>query len=188
MYRNDLESIWEEVLLFLVPFWRLGFDTFWCCVLDLVIFSYFLSNIFNGAKCLIYINLCTFHVKKNSARLQWYSCARYKAPGPLVLLVHTIIKEFNNNCIIVSCIIGDNNFLRQVTNMFNDIPPLNIHILEQREKEGDLTQSYDKTPYTTENSKTKGRHINATKSFDYTTIADRLRTVSWSNESSNWCG
>ena len=39
---------------------------------------------FNGEKCLIYINLCTFHVKKNSARLQWYSCARYKAPGPLV--------------------------------------------------------------------------------------------------------
>ena len=38
---------------------------------------------FYGAKCLIYINLCTFHVKENSARLQWYSCARYKAPGPL---------------------------------------------------------------------------------------------------------
>ena len=41
---------------------------------------------FYGAKCLIYSNLCTFHVKENSARLQWYSCARYKAPGPLVLI------------------------------------------------------------------------------------------------------
>ena len=60
----------------------------------------------------------------------------------------------------------------------------NIH----REKEGDLTQSYDKTPIPTENSKTKGQHTNATKTFDYTTIADRLRTVSWSNKSSNWCG
>ena len=27
------------------------------------------------------------------------------------------------------------------------------------------------------------QHINATKNFDYTTIADRLRTVSWGNDS-----
>ena len=55
--------------------------------------------------------------------------------------------------------------------------------LIQREKEGDLTQSYDKTPYTNrkfENQRTT--HTNATKNFDYTTIADRLRTVSWSNK------
>ena len=45
-----------------------------------------------------------------------------------------------------------------------------------------------KPPIPTENSKTKGQHTNATKIFDYTTIADRLRTVSWSNKSSNWCG
>ena len=55
------------------------------------------------------------------------------------------------------------------------------------EKE-DLTQSYDKSPYTNrkfENQRTTDkRHQN----FDYTTIADRLRTVSWSNKSSNWCG
>ena len=53
----------------------------------------------------------------------------------------------------------------------------------QREKEGDLTQSYDRTPYTNrkfENQRTT--HTNATKNFDYTTIADRLRTVSWSNK------
>ena len=53
----------------------------------------------------------------------------------------------------------------------------------QGEKEGDLTQSYDKTPYTNrkyENQRTT--HTNATKNFDYTTIADRLRTVSWSNK------
>ena len=40
-----------------------------------------------------------------------------------------------------------------------------------REKEGDLTQSYDKTPYTNrkfENQRTT--HTNATKNFDYTTI------------------
>ena len=52
-----------------------------------------------------------------------------------------------------------------------------------REKEGHLTQSYDKTPYTNrkfENQRTTHkRHQN----FDYTTIADRLRTVSWSNNS-----
>ena len=63
-----------------------------CTVLDLVISTYF--NHVNGAKCLIHINLCAESdlfpflfsciYKKNSTRLQWYSCARYKAPGPLV--------------------------------------------------------------------------------------------------------
>ena len=47
-------------------------------------FHLFSFKYFNRAKCLIYINLCIFRVKKNSAGLQWYSCARYKAPGPLV--------------------------------------------------------------------------------------------------------
>ena len=49
------------------------------------------------------------------------------------------------------------------------------------EKKGrDLTQSYDKSPYTDRNiQKAMWQHKNATKNFDYTTIADRLRTVSW---------
>ena len=51
------------------------------------------------------------------------------------------------------------------------------------EKDGDLTQSYDKNPIPTEKSKTNGQYKNATKNFDYTTIADRRRTVSWSNKS-----
>ena len=37
-------------------------------------------------------------------------------------------------------------------------------------------------PTRTEKSKTQRDNIkNATKDFDYTTIADRLRTISWSN-------
>ena len=64
---------------------------------------------------------------------------------------------------------------------------LKVHI-EKREKEGDLTQSYDKTPYTNRKLENQRTTHNATKNFDYTTIADRLRTVSWSNKSSNWCG
>ena len=40
-----------------------------------------------------------------------------------------------------------------------------------------------KTPTPTENSKNNGQHKNATKKFDYTTIEDQLRTVSWSNNS-----
>ena len=40
-----------------------------------------------------------------------------------------------------------------------------------------------KTLIPTEKSKNNGQHKNATKNFDYTTIADRLRTVSWSNNS-----
>ena len=52
------------------------------------------------------------------------------------------------------------------------------------EHERDLTQSYDKSPYTNRKiQKATWQHKNATKNFDYTKIADRLRTVSWSNNS-----
>ena len=47
-----------------------------------------------------------------------------------------------------------------------------------------LTQSYDKNPYTHRKiQEASWQHKNATKNFDYTTIGDRLRTVSWSNSS-----
>ena len=53
-----------------------------------------------------------------------------------------------------------------------------------REKGRDLTQSCDKNPFTHRTiQKATWQHKNATKNFDYTTIADRLRTVSWSNSS-----
>ena len=52
-----------------------------------------------------------------------------------------------------------------------------------REKEGDLARSCDENPYTNRKFKkeltTQKRHQN----FDYTTIMDRLRIVSWSNNS-----
>ena len=52
------------------------------------------------------------------------------------------------------------------------------------EKGRDLTQSCDKNPYIHRTiQKATWQHKNATKNFDYTTIADRLRTVSWSNSS-----
>ena len=52
-----------------------------------------------------------------------------------------------------------------------------------REKGSDLTQSCDKSPYTHRKIQKatwqlKKRH----KNFDNTTIADRLSTVSWSND------
>ena len=53
----------------------------------------------------------------------------------------------------------------------------------QIETEGDLTRSYDKNPYTNNKFEnqltTQKRHQN----FDYTTIADRIRTFSSSNNS-----
>ena len=58
-------------------------------------FHLFSFKYFNGAKCLIYINLCTFHVKKNSSRLQRYSCARYKAPGPQVIIKGSYSTDFH---------------------------------------------------------------------------------------------
>ena len=52
---------------------------------------------------------------------------------------------------------------------------------KEREKGRDLTQFYDKSPYThgkIRNVRTQKRYQN----IDYTTIAGRLRTVSWSND------
>ena len=60
---------------------------------------------------------------------------------------------------------------------------MKVKIENNREKEGDLTQYYDKTLIPTENSNTNGQHKHATNNFDYTTIAYRLQTVSWSNNS-----
>ena len=55
----------------------------------------------------------------------------------------------------------------------------------QREKEGYLTKSYDKSPFN--HRKIKKSKVttqkNANKNFDYTMIAERLRTVSLSNDS-----
>ena len=48
----------------------------------------------------------------------------------------------------------------------------------------DLTQSYDKSPYThSKIQKATGQYKNVTKNLDYTTILDRPRTVSWGNDS-----
>ena len=55
-----------------------------------------------------------------------------------------------------------------------------ILISIKRKKGRDLTQSYDKNPYTNRNVKSDNIY-NATKKFDYTAVADRLRTISCSN-------
>ena len=49
----------------------------------------------------------------------------------------------------------------------------NIKLKKHSEKGGDLTQSYDKSPYTDRKiQNATWKHKNATKNFDYTTIAD----------------
>ena len=55
----------------------------------------------------------------------------------------------------------------------------------ERERKGrDPTQSCDKSPYTHRKvQKAKWQHKNTTKTFDYATIADRLRTVNSGNDS-----
>ena len=64
-------------------------------------------------------------------------------------------------------------------------PMLPWYICNQLSEKGrDLTQSYDKSPYTDRTiQKATWKHKDDTKNFDYTTIADRLRTVSWGNDS-----
>ena len=58
----------------------------------------------------------------------------------------------------------------------------------QREKERGVTQSYDEKPYSNRKlTQPINNTKNVTKTFDYTTIAGRLRTVSWSNNSHQTC-
>ena len=47
----------------------------------------------------------------------------------------------------------------------------------------DVTRFYDKRPYTNKNPKRKATTLKRHQNFDYTTIADRLSTVSLSNDS-----
>ena len=70
----------------------------------------------------------------------------------------------------------------QVHVLFKVVPNNNKNVI--RENGRDLTKSYDKSPYTHRKSKKHRDNIkNATKNFDYTTIAHRLRTVSFSKSS-----
>ena len=55
-----------------------------------------------------------------------------------------------------------------------------MHNFYKEKKEEIWLSPATKTPTPTEQSKKQRDNIkNATKNFDYTTIADRLRTVSW---------
>ena len=54
-------------------------------------------------------------------------------------------------------------------------------LLEKKGK--DLTQPYDKNPFTTEKCKKQRDNTKCHQNVDYTTIADQLRAVSWSNDS-----
>ena len=52
-----------------------------------------------------------------------------------------------------------------------------------RDNGRDQTQFYDKSPYTHQNTKKQHDNTKHHQNFDNTTISDRLRTVSWSNDS-----
>ena len=58
-----------------------------------------------------------------------------------------------------------------------------VPLVITREQGRDLTRSYDKLPYTNRKiQNAKWQHKNATKNLDYTTVADRLRTVMLCNQ------
>ena len=67
---------------------------------------------------------------------------------------------------------------KEVFTYLKTLNPSKIGIIyTYREKKRDLTQSHDKHQKTTDNAWVK-LHKDATKTFDYTTITDRHRTVS----------
>ena len=78
--------------------------------------------------------------------------------------------------------------LGQILSFFLWHAHLQLHSATHKEKKKEIWLSpISETPIPTENSKTKGQHKTATKNFDYTTIVDRLRTVSWSVNSHPTC-
>ena len=89
------------------------------------------------------------------------------------------------------CLFG--HFTVRIYSDFNlflyDTPPLVIHNFPLkhdllREKEEIWPSPMTEAPTPTEKSKKQRDNTkNATKNFDYTTIADRLRTVSWGSDS-----
>ena len=86
---------------------------------------------------------------------------------------------------------GPNNICQQLITFQNKVQQFYKSISKRinwkpavRQKGRDLTQSYDKRPNPQRKiQKASWQHKNATKTFDYTTIADRLRAVSRSNSS-----
>ena len=63
--------------------------------------------------------------------------------------------------------------------MYQQFPGTTIWFIF-RENGRDLTQSYDKSPYTQRKLEVaNSQHKNATKTFDYTTITDRLKNVNY---------
>ena len=52
-------------------------------------------------------------------------------------------------------------------------------ILTKKKKGRELTQSFEKSHYTNRKFEKANGQQKDTKNFDYTTTADRLRTVSW---------
>ena len=104
---------------------------------------------------------------------------------PSLYNVKTKLKIFNSN--VKSVLMYESECWKMTVADIKKCEAFNNGCI-RREKEGDLTQSYDKTPYTNRKFENQRTTHKRHKNFDNTTIADRLRTVSWSNKSSNWCG
>ena len=75
------------------------------------------------------------------------------------------------------------NYLIVLSDLFLNVC-LYFKIHKQEKTEEIWLSPMTKAPTPTEKSKKQRDNTkNATKNFDYTTIADRLRTVSWGNDS-----
>ena len=58
---------------------------------------------------------------------------------------------------------------------------MNAKNFHQQKKDEITFSPMTKAPIPSKNNKAKRQHKDANKNFDYTTIADRIGTVSWSN-------
>ena len=105
-------------------------------------------------------------------------------PCQLVLNSRTVEPSsaiLNSNCGILIRVEGSIRKLLSKLDCFSCLKFVSIAELSN-EKGRDLTKSYDKSPYTNRNVKrAKWQHKQRNKKVEYRAVADRLRTVSWSN-------
>ena len=116
--------------------------------------------------CLVSLTSCTW--KRTPTSTAWYPNRSWRTSTMALTSTVSRNEYDSSNC-------------TSIWNESNKFFCFKISIYASHEKKGsDPTQPHDKSPYTDRKiQKATWQHKNATKNFDYTTIADRLRTVSW---------
>ena len=123
------------------------------CIIDLVSYAYF--DIYEVlSPCIPIINICQLWFLIRNLLMDFGSLTAMPGDAPLIMLYWE-----------------------------NHHADIRVKWIRQEKKEEIWLSPMTKAPKPTENPKSNVTTQNATKNFDYTTTANRLRTVSWGNDS-----